>query len=114
MPLLSDPAIKAILHEWNLEKYDPLLADKSFFQWSREVEGLCEKYGIPDAQRAQCALTFMGEGVRAWLEEHFMARAGSKPTDWASFKGFMGEFDSEWWLIAIAQPFTTDIPQDVF
>ena len=113
MPLLSDPAIKAILREWKLKEYNPLLT-KSFIQWSREVEVLCEKYGIPDAQRAQCALTFMGKGVRAGIEDHFMARAGSKPTDWASFKGFMGEFDSEWWLTAIAQPFTTDIPQDVF
>jgi len=89
---LSDPALEAILKEWNPEEYDPLNTDVRV--WTLAVESLCDTYGIPDTQRPQCAAKFIKSELRNGLEKVLVdAREKFGPVHWAQFTNFMVEFD---------------------
>jgi hypothetical protein len=92
---LSDPAIEAILKDWNLQEYDP--PDTDVQEWILIIGTQCDTYGIPDAQRAYCAVRFMKSGLRAELEGVLReARARFGSVHWAQFTNFMVAFDREW------------------
>ena len=91
---LSDQAIEAILKEWRPPVYDPPNTDIQ--EWIRTVGTLSDTYGIPDAQRAQCAVKFMKSELRAELEKVLGdARARFGSVRWAQFTTFMVAFDRE-------------------
>jgi len=46
MEWISDPALEAILQEWNPNVYDPPHTDIQ--GWTHTIEALCHTYGIPD------------------------------------------------------------------
>lgn len=91
---LSDQAIEAILKEWHPPEYDP--PNTNIQEWIHIVGTLSDTYGIPDAQRSQCAVKFIKSGPRAELENVLrdaQARFGS--VQWAQFTTFMVAFDCE-------------------
>ena len=91
---LSDQAIGAILKEWRLPEYDPLNTDIQ--EWNLIVGTLCDTYGIPDTQRAQCAVKFIKIELRTELENVLRdARARFGSVRWAQFTNFMVAFDRE-------------------
>ena len=91
---LSDQAIEAILKEWHPPEYDPPNTDIQ--EWNLAVETLCDTYGIPDTQRAQCAVKFIKSGLRTELENVLRdARARFGSVRWARFANFMVAFDRE-------------------
>jgi hypothetical protein len=92
---LSDAAIEVILKEWHLEEYDP--PNTNIQEWNLIAGTHCDTYGIPDTQRAQCAVRFMKSGLRAELEDVLAkARARFGSVHWAQFTNFMVAFDREW------------------
>jgi hypothetical protein len=92
MHRLSDPALEAILKEWHPQEYNPPNTDVQ--EWSRIIETLCDTYGIPDAQRAQCAAKFIKSELRADLESVLKdARTQFGPVHWTQFVNFMAAFD---------------------
>jgi hypothetical protein len=94
MHRLSDPAIEAILKEWNVGEYDPPNTD--IREWNRGVETFCDTYGIPDAQRPQCAARFARGELRNELENVLKdAREKFGPISWERFATFMVAFDRE-------------------
>jgi hypothetical protein len=94
MHRFSDPAIEAILKEWNIGEYDPPNTD--IREWNRAVETLCDTYGIPDAQRPQCAARFAKGKVRPELENVLKdARERFGPISSERFMAFMVAFDRE-------------------
>ena len=94
MHRLSDPAIEAILNEWDIAEYDPPNTD--IREWNRAVETLCDTYGIPDAQRPQCAARFARGELRTELEKMLKdAREKFGPISWVRFTTFMVAFDRE-------------------
>ena len=57
---------------------------------------LCDTYGIPDTQRAQCAVKFIKIELRTELENVLRdARARFGSVRWAQFTNFMVAFDRE-------------------
>ena len=94
MHRLSDPAIEAILNEWDIAEYDPPNTD--IREWNHAVETLCDTYGIPDAQRPQCAARFARGELRTELEKVLKdAREKFGPISWVRFTTFMVAFDRE-------------------
>ena len=92
MYLLSDLALKAILGEWDPQRYDP--PKTNIREWIRAIESLSDTYGIPDTQRPQCAVKFIRAGLRAELETVLKkARASFGPIHWDRFADFMIAFD---------------------
>ena len=92
MHQLSDPAIEAILKDWNSPEYDPPNTD--IHEWNRTIETLCDTYGIPDIQRPQCAMRFIRSQLRTDLENVLRdAQAQFGPVHWAQFANFMVAFD---------------------
>jgi len=92
MDWISDPALEAILQEWNPNVYDPPHTDIQ--GWTHTIEVLCHTYGIPDTQRPQCAAKFVKDELRTELEDVLAnARARFGPIHWAQFKIFMTAFD---------------------
>ena len=55
--LLTHQAILAIVKSWNVGTYNPPGTDCT--GWLGKIHGLCDQYGIPDAQRAPCAMHHM-------------------------------------------------------
>lgn len=99
---LSNQAIKAILAEdnWHHHVWDPMSNKPDINKWNKDMETLCEKYGIPDTQRAQCAVASTKRELRTELQcvlQH--ARAESGPVCWDQFKKFMVEFTGEGYSI---------------
>lgn len=91
---LPDPAIEAILKEWDLQEYDPPNTD--IWEWTRTIESLCDTYGIPDAQRPQCATRFTKKELRVELENVLKdPRTRFGPVRWAQFANFMVALDRE-------------------
>jgi len=110
---LPDPAIKAILKEWHPQEYYPPYTDAR--EWIDSIESLCNIYGIPDAQRLQCAVGFikkeLSTELRRVLEE---AREWlSEPVHWSQFKSFLVVFDRKWDLITI-EPLCDPNPAEDF
>lgn len=94
MDQLHDPALGAILNEWNLQEYDPPHTDVQ--EWIHSIESLCNAYGIPDIQRPQCAMHFIKRELRAELLPAFEeVREKFGSVRWAQFKNFLVEFDSK-------------------
>jgi len=94
MNQLSYPALEAILREWDPTVYDPPHTD--IVGWTHTIESLCDTYGIPDTQRAQCAAKFVKDELCVKLEKVLGdARATFGPTHWDQFKIFMTEFDRD-------------------
>ena len=92
MHQLPDPAIEAILKEWNPQEYVPPNTD--IREWIRTIESLCNTYGIPDTQRPQCAARFVKRGLRPQLERALKnARAKFGPILWTQFANFMVALD---------------------
>jgi len=98
---LSDPAIKAILKEWHPKEYYPPYTDAG--EWIDSIESLCNIYGIPNAQRLQCALGFtkkeLSTELRKALDEAREWLGG--PVNWTQFKSFLVVFDRRWDLVTI-------------
>lgn len=91
---LSDQAIEAILKEWHPLEYDPPNTDIQ--EWNLVIGTLCDSYGIPDLQRAQCAARFVKSGLRTELENVLKdARVRFGAVHWAQFQNFMIAFDRE-------------------
>ena len=89
---LPDPAIEAILKEWDLQEYDPPKTD--IREWTRIIESLCDTYGIPDTQRPQCATRFIKKELRDELENVLRdARGQFGPVRWPQFENFMVALD---------------------
>lgn len=92
MHRLSDLVLKAILKEWCPKEYDPPGVDVE--DWIRTIESLCETYGIPDAQRAGCAVNFISGVLRKVLEVALKdAEARFGVVHWAQFTKFMIALD---------------------
>ena len=99
---LSDPAIEAILKEWNPQEYYPPNTD--ILEWNRTVGSLCDTYGIPDTQRPQCATRFIKSELRIELEQVLGdARTKFGPVRWPQFASFMVICDRKWDLVVIEQ-----------
>lgn len=111
---LSDRTIEAILKEWHPTEYNPL--STNIDEWIRSMELLCNEYGIPDPQRARCAVKFTTNELRVELESVLEgARARSNPISWDRFMKFMIEFDRESQLIiATIGPHVTEVLQAIF
>ena len=93
---LSDQAIEAILKQWHPSEYNP--PNTTIQEWNVIIGTLCDEYGIPDAQRADCAVKFMRSDIRAELESVLgNARARFGSIHWARFTNFMVAFDREWY-----------------
>ena len=92
---LSYLAIQAILKEWRPDLYTPPYTDVR--EWIQKIDSLCNTYGIPAAQRLQCAMEFikkeLGTELRKVLEEA-RERLGV-PVNWSHFKNFLVAFDGE-------------------
>lgn len=98
---LSNPAIDAILKQWNLKEYDPPNTD--IREWINDTGALCETYGIPETQRPECATRFIKKGLRTELEKVLKdARAQFGPVRWTQFTDFMVAFDRGWHLIDLS------------
>ena len=109
MHQLSDPALEAITKEWDSKQYDPPNTD--IREWTLAMESLCDTYGIPDTQRAQCAAKSIKGDLRTELEKVLRdARARFGPIHWAQFRNFMIAFDRKRGLITI-EPLVTEILQ---
>jgi hypothetical protein len=108
MQQLSDPAIEAILKEWHTPLYDP--PNTIIHEWVRTIGTLCDTYGIPDAQRAECAVKFIRSELRTELENVLRdARARFGSVHWAQFTNFMVAFDRECQcLIVTVEPFVNE------
>lgn len=73
---------------------------------------LCDSYGIPDKQRAQCATRFTRSELRTELENVLRdARDKFGSVGWAQFTVFMVGFDREQYSVSSVEPFTTEILQ---
>ena len=89
---LPDPAIEAILKEWDSQEYDP--PNTNIREWIRAIESLCDTYGIPDTQRPQCATRFVKGELRIQLESVLEdAQTQFGPVLWAQFANFMVALD---------------------
>ena len=89
---LPDPAIEAILKEWDPKEYDPPNTDVR--EWIHTIESLCDTYGIPDTQRPQCATRFIKKELRAKLENVLKGpRTRLGPVCWMQFANFMVALD---------------------
>jgi hypothetical protein len=111
MPPLPDPALNAVLKEWNPKEYDPPNTDVQ--EWTHTIESLCETYRIPDDQRPQCAVNFVKAELRNELEKVLEdARAKFGPVHWAQFKIFMKALDRKWGL-EIIESLITEILQKI-
>ena len=109
---LSDLALKAILEEWYPQEYDPPYTD--VLGWARSIESLCDTYGIPDVQRAQCAAGFIKGELRTELLKALAdSRAKFGPVNWGQFMSFIVAFDRERDLIPIEPPRLTQILQGI-
>jgi hypothetical protein len=96
---LPDPAIEAILREWNPQEYYPPNTD--VHEWNRTIGKLCGAYGIPDVQRPQCAARFVKKELRIELESVLKdSRTKVGPIQWGQFANFMVAFDRERDLIS--------------
>jgi len=92
MHQLSEKALEAILKEWNPQEYDP--PNTNIQEWTHIIESLCDTYGIPDAQRPQCAARFIESELRTELEDVLRdSRARFGPIRWVQFTNFMAAFD---------------------
>ena len=105
MHQFTDLAIKAILKDWNSQKYCPPYTD--VYQWIDSIELLCTQYGIPNAQWTQCALHFIKEDIGTVLSNVLAeVRKEYGPMDWNRFKIFLITFDGKLSSIAIGPPLT--------
>ena len=55
--LLTHQAILAIVKSWDVGTYNP--PGTNCASWLSKIRDLCDQYGIPDAQRAPCAMHHM-------------------------------------------------------
>jgi hypothetical protein len=102
MHTLPAPALKVILKEWKLKKYDPPNTDVR--EWIHTIENLSDTYGIPDIQRPKCAVRFVEAELRTELRKVLAdprATFGHGPVHWAQFKIFMTTLDRKWDLFII-------------
>ena len=94
MHQLTNLALEAILNEFHPQEYDPPHTDVR--EWIRSIESLCDTYGVPDTQRAQCAAIFVKGELRTELRNVLeRARVTFGPVHWNQFKTFMIAFDGK-------------------
>ena len=94
MHQLTEPALEAILKEFHPQEYDPPHTDIQ--EWIHSIESLCDTYGVPDTQRAQCTTSFVKDELRTELRNVLTeARETFGPVRWNQYKTFMIAFDRE-------------------
>ena len=97
---LTDLALNVILKEFHPQEYDP--PHTNVRNWVHSIELLCDTFGIPDAQRPNCATSFIKEELRTELQNVLEdARRQFGPVQWDQFKSFIVVFDGEWESTAV-------------
>jgi len=91
--VLHSDTIKAILSYWNAPKYD---GSQDVRQWLREIEKLCEVYGIPPAQMTEMAIKCTAGEANTVLTAMLgtkVSEAGVWP--WTDFKECVIQIEGE-------------------
>ena len=84
--LLTPSAIKAIVKSWNILPYNP--PETNVTDWLKRLHKICEEYGVPVPQRAQCAMHHMGTDCREAAHA-----AGCRAMTWDPFKTWLRRYD---------------------
>ena len=86
--LLTHQAILAIVKSWDVGTYNP--PGTNCTSWVGKISNLCDQYGIPDTQRAPCAMHHMRADCK---EAAHTARCYDMK--WTEFMAWLRQHDSE-------------------
>ena len=84
--LLTPRAIKAIVKSWDILPYSP--PGTNVTGWLKKLHKLCEVYGVPVTQRAQCAMHHMRTDCREAAQT-----AGCRDMTWYQFTAWLRGYD---------------------
>ena len=84
--ILAPPAILAIAKAWDVGTYDP--PGTNCTSWLSKVRISCERYGVPVAQRAHCAMHHMRTDCREAART-----AGCYDMTWDEFTTWLRQYD---------------------
>jgi len=84
--LLTPQAILAIVKAWDVGAYNP--PGTNFTSWLGKVHRTCERYGIPAAQRAPCAMHYLRADCREAAHT-----SGCYDMTWEEFMVWLRQYD---------------------